>query len=61
MSYNATAEAEFIVDVLEYVDRFQDEMGQENYADLSLSDVDYLARELSMDADELIALLRENF
>lgn len=62
MSTGVMAETRRVVGILQTVDAYQDECGQENYGDLTLADIDYLAQVvLDMDADELIAILRENF
>jgi hypothetical protein len=56
-----TTYAERIVDILEVVDKYQDEIGQDSYAQLALEDLDYLAGELQIGFDELVGILRESF
>jgi len=56
-----TTYAERITDILEVVDKYQDEIGQDSYAQLALEDLDYLAGELQIGFDELVGILREQF
>jgi hypothetical protein len=56
-----TTYAERITDILEVVDKYQDEIGQDSYAQLALEDLDYLADELQIGFDELVGILREQF
>jgi hypothetical protein len=49
-----------VVDILQEVDKYCAECLYEEYSQLTLEDLDYLANELDSDFDELVAILREN-
>lgn len=60
MSFCPQTEANRVVDILQEVDKYCAECLYEDYSQLTLEDLDYLANELDSDFDELVAILREN-
>ena len=62
MSINLAAEQNEVQEMLEFVDNYCGENGcDDGYADLTLGDIEYLAEELNVHPEYLIALLRENY
>ena len=57
MSVNFLAEANRVNNILEYVGKFCDDEGYDYFSDLSQSTLAVLAKELSMDQDELESIL----